>query len=641
MPNEKSGIDQYMRKLIEKLEVDYDEQGSKNVEIREALKTASKHKEGNIGKPEFIFFSNDFLIVVEDKADITKTVIYDENNEVDLGRPQIANYAFNGAIHYAKHIVDNTLIVKRAFAIGAAGNSHSNEIKIAYIDDDTIKELPDLNNLEDLQEDSIEEFYRVAVLEELPKEERELREVNKIAADMHEDLRNYGSLEGEKKATVVSAILLALEEPSFNINHLVSSDRKGAQDGELIFKAIEIYLENSGIIPYAKRGELLDQFNFMNSDITLNSIKETLGMSPLKYFALKLKEELKDKIKHSDMDVLGNFYGEFVKYGGSDGNSLGIVLTPRHITNLMVELIDVNYNDYVLDPACGTGSFLISSMNRMIAQARTDEEIIHDIKQNKLHGIELQQKLFTIATTNMILRGDGKSNLRRDDMFHVDKEEIKKKGITKVLINPPYSQAKTRELHHLAEINFIKESLDMIVAGGKLCAIIPQSTMIGRRQEDRLKKKEILENNTLETVITLNESTFHGVGVNPCIAVFTAGQSHPENKRVNFVNFSDDGFIVRKHIGLVGDGTEKSKKEFLLDVLNDNTDADTSFIVKSAITWKDEWLHSFYYFNDKPPTTENFKQTMADYMTFKYDLTSHGKGYLFKDSNISGDVIDE
>lgn len=627
--NEKSGIDQYMRKLIEQIEVDYEEQGMSNKEVKQALKTASKQKEMNIGKPEFLFFSNDFLIVIEDKADFNKNVVYDENREIDLKRPFIANYALNGAVHYAKHIVNNTITVKKIFAIGASGNSHSNEIKIAYVDKDKILELPNINNLEDLRAENIKEFYNVTVLGELPKEEKELREVNKISSEMHEDLRNYGSLEGEKKATVVSAILLALEEPSFSVEQLTSSERKGAKDGELIFKAIEIYLENSGIIPYAKRGELLDQFTFIKSDITLNNIKNALNMSPIKYFTLKLKNNLKDRIKKSDMDFLGNFYGEFVKYGGSDGNSLGIVLTPRHITNLMVELIDINHNDFVLDPACGTGSFLIASMNRMIRQVENDNDKVSDIKQNKLHGIELQQKLFTIATTNMILRGDGKSNLRRDDMFHIDKSEIKSKGITKVLINPPYSQAKTKELHYLSEINFIKESLDMINHGGKLCAIVPQSTMVGKRKEDKLKKKEILENHTLETVLTLNTETFYGVGVNPCIVVFTAGEPHPNNKRVNFVDYSDDGYVVRKHIGLVGDGTEKSKKEHLLNVLNDYEDADTSFIVKSSITWEDEWLHSFYYFNDTPPELNDFEQTMADYLTFEFDMRSRGKGYLF------------
>jgi len=628
--NEKSGIDQYMRKLIEAIEVDYEEQGSSHVEIREALKTASKQKEGNVGKPEFLFFSNKYLIVVEDKADIDKNVKYNDDGEIDLTRPTIAEYALNGAVHYGKHIINNTSTIKEVFAIGASGNSHSNKIRITYLNKDEIKELPELNNLEELHPDNIEEFYKVAVMGELPKEERELREVNAIASELHEDLRNHGSLEGEKKATVVSAILLALEEKTFNLESLNSEEREGGRDGDLVFNAVQIYLNNSGIVPYAKVGELLDQFNFIRTDITLNRKKDVLNMSPLKYFAVKLKNKLHERIKQVDFDILGNFYGEFVKYGGSDGNSLGIVLTPRHITNLMCDLIDVHKQDVVLDPACGTGAFLITAMNKMIEQCETEEEI-NNVKKHQLYGIELQQKLFTIATTNMILRGDGKSNLRRDDLFHIDKEEIRKAGVSKVLINPPYSQAKTKDLHYLSEINFIKESLEMINIGGKLCAIVPQSTMVGKTKEDREKKRLILENHTLETVITLNKDTFYGIGTNPCIAVFTAGVPHNEKKRVNFVNFSDDGYVVRKHVGLVGDGTEKSKKEFLLDVLNGYEDADTSFIVQSTITPEDEWLHSFYYFNDTPPTVEDFKQTMADYLSFEFDMRSHGRGYLFEE----------
>lgn len=632
--NEKTGIDQFMRKEIENLGVIYDEQQSSNVEIAEALKTASKSLSGKSGKPEFLFFSNDFLVVVEDKKDIHKHEMKSENEELILDSPEILKeYAVNGAVHYAKHIIQNTNIINKVFAIGASGNGHSNKISIYYVDEKDYKFIADLNNLEDLKEINIKEFYKVSVLGELPKEERELKEVNKIAASLHEDLRNYGSLEGEKKASVVSAILLALEnkEVIFNVDKLQGLQDEGVKDGEILFDAIDKYLRNNSLMPHTKIGELKDNFTFIQNDLTLNRIRDDLGITPLKYFTIKLNEKLKKNIKHSDMDILGNFYGEFVKYGGSDGNSLGIVLTPRHITNLMCDLIEINENDFVLDPCCGSGGFLIAAMNKMLDQVE-DVTKKKQIKKEQLHGIELQQKLFTIATTNMILRGDGKSNLRRDDVFHVNKEEYINK-ITKILINPPYSQAKTKNLSHLSEISFIKESLALMKTGGKLAAIIPQSTMIGKTKDDKIYKREILENHSLETVITLNKETFYGVGVNPCIAIFTAGIPQDDKKRVNFINFSDDGYVVRKHVGLVGDGTEKSKKEYLLNVLNDYEDADTRFLVKSPITWEDEWLHSFFYYNEEIPTDEDFEKTIADYLSFEFDMKLHGRGYLFDDES--------
>lgn len=629
--NEKSGIDEFMNDEIKSLGVKYYRESSGNIEVQNALKSASKRLNGNVGKPEFTFFSKNFFIVIEDKNDVNLH-IYSDNDQIILDDEIIVpKYAVNGAIHYAKHIINNTDIVNKVFAIGSSGNGHSNKISIYFVDENEYKFIADVNNLNDLREENIEEFYRVSVLGELPKEERELKEVNKIAADLHEDLRNYGSLEGEKKASVVSAILLALENEDviFNVDKLQGLQGEGVKDGEILFDAIDKYLRNKNLMTHAKIGELKDNFTFIQNDLTLNRVREDLGMTPLKYFTIKLNEKLKKNIKHSDMDILGNFYGEFVKYGGSDGNSLGIVLTPRHITNLMCELIDINENDFILDPCCGSGGFLIAAMNRMLA--KTNDEIKKSkIKQEQLHGIELQQKLFTISTTNMILRGDGKSNLKRDDMFHVDKDNYSN-IITKGLINPPYSQAKTKNLSHLSEISFIKETLSLMKSGAKLAAIVPQSTMIGKTKNDKTYKREILENHSLDTVITLNKDTFYGVGVNPCIAIFTAGIPQDDKKRVNFINFSDDGYVVRKHVGLVGDGTEKSKKEYLLNVLNDYEDADTRFLVKSPVTWEDEWLHSFFYYNEEIPTDEDFEKTIADYLSFEFDMKLHGRGYLFND----------
>ncbi|MEJ8539855.1 HsdM family class I SAM-dependent methyltransferase [Staphylococcus capitis] len=630
MINEKSGIDEFMNNEIKSLGVKYYRESSGNIEVQNALKSASKRLNGNVGKPEFTFFSKDFFIVVEDKNDVNLH-IYSEGDTIVLDDENIVpKYAVNGAIHYAKHIINHTHTIDKAFAIGASGNGHSNKISIYYVDENEYKFISELNNLNELKEENIEEFYRVSVLGELPKEERELKEVNKIAADLHEDLRNYGSLEGEKKASVVSAILLALENEDviFSVDKLQGLQGESVKDGEILFDAIDKYLRNNSLMPHAKIGELKDNFNFIQNDLTLNRVREDLGMTPLKYFTIKLDEKLKKNIKHSDMDILGNFYGEFVKYGGSDGNSLGIVLTPRHITNLMCDLIDINENDYVLDPCCGSGGFLIAAMNKMLEKTNDENKKV-EIKQEQLHGIELQQKLFTIATTNMILRGDGKSNLKRDDIFHVEKELYKDK-ITKALINPPYSQAKTKNLSHLSEISFINETLSLMKTGSKLAAIVPQSTMIGKTKNDKNYKREILENHSLDTVITLNKDTFYGVGVNPCITIFT-GVPQDDKKRVNFINFSDDGYVVRKHVGLVGDGTEKSKKEYLLNVLNDYEDADTNFLVKSSITWEDEWLHSFFYYNEEIPTDEDFEKTIADYLSFEFDMKLHGRGYLFDD----------
>lgn len=646
-----------VKDFLDAIGVEYSYQKSIIKEVDEALIGASKSKSGaGKGNPEYVFLSGGHLFIIENKPNVNE-LEYLDNNIVSTEFPYRNKFAVNGAVHYAKHIVAKSTF-KEVIAIGVVGNHHYYEIQPYLVTNQgEVRKLNDVKSFEDFSPKNVDEFWNVAIKGMLPREERELQEVSKVAASLHEDLRNYGNLSNDYKATVVSGILLALEQKTFSIDELKGFKEDGAKDGDKVYSAIDMYLKHQDYKGRpAKYGVLLEHFLYIKNDKTLNTVNSSLGKTPLKYFVEQIEKKVYHHVKNNehDIDILGKFYGEFVKYGGSDGNSLGIVLTPRHITSLMAELIDISPDDYVLDPACGSGSFLISAMQRMINQVNQNkmlsvaqkEEKIEDIKKNKLYGVELQGKLFTIATTNMILRGDGKSNLQIGSMFDLQEENYTKevitadrraqreKFLTKVLINPPYSQAKTKELAYLSEISFIKSSLDMLAKGGKLSAIVPISTMVGKSKEEKTYKKKILEENTLEAVITLNIDTFYSVGVHPVICIFTAGIPHDfEKKRVNFIDFKDDGYQVNKHVGLVANGSEKSKREHLIDVINNNADDGTEFVVRTTITADDEWLHSFYYFNENIPEENEFQKAIADYMTFKFDMESHGKGFLFEEED--------
>ena len=143
--------------------------------------------------------------------------------------------------------------------------------------------------------------------------------------------------------------------------------------------------------------------------------------------------------------------------------------------------------------------------------------------------------MFSIATTNMILRGDGKSNLLCDDFLNFPVEKLREKNFSVGFMNPPYSQAKNKSTTHLSELKFISKLLDSLGENARCVVIVPQSTMVGKTSEDKSDKKYILENHTLEGVITLNPQTFYGVGTNPVIAVFTAHKPHDPEKLVKFV----------------------------------------------------------------------------------------------------------
>lgn len=647
MANEATATDQYVRREIEKFGIRYDEQGSSHPEIAKALKGASKQGKSGIGKPEFVMQISDYLIVIEDKRDNDKLINLTKDGSIAKDISSLSGFAVNGAVHYANHIVTKTSSFDEVIAIGITGDEEFHSIQPVLVSSTeegiTEKKLPKLTDLQELHPNNINEWYSVNVLKEYSIEQKRIFELQNVSKELHEDLRNYASLEGENKATVISAILLALSEEDFDIKKLTGNKYPRKTDGRedttrpvinndgmRILKAVKDYIASEGVMPEDKVTVLLNKFSFLETNVRLNEKNETLGVTPLHYFTKKLQDKVIHHFKqNTDYDILGNFYGEFVKYGGSDGNGLGIVLTPHHITTLMTELIDVLPTDYVLDPACGSGAFLISAMNRMTKLAKDEDEIKH-IKQHQLLGIELQEKMFTVATTNMILRGDGKSNLQLDDMFSVTGEDMQKQRVNKILFNPPYSQGKTNKT--LTEINFIRHALDMLVTGGKLAVIVPQSTMVGKSKEEKEYKKKILEKHTLDMVITVNKNTFHGVGTSPVIAVFEAGKPHDiERKKVKFINFEDDGFVVRKHIGLVDDGTAKEKRRHLFDVINgDEENYTTKFMVKSTIQAEDEWLHSFYYFNDEIPSAADFEKTIADYLSFQFDMYAHGRGYLFE-----------
>jgi type I restriction-modification system DNA methylase subunit len=385
------------------------------------------------------------------------------------------------------------------------------------------------------------------------------------------------------------------------------------------------------ISPEEKKKIILSQFQFIKDRVVLNEGNEYLDMTPLKYFALEIKEKVRHGLKQNiDYDVLGKFYSEFIRYSGGDGKGLGIVLTPSHVTQLFSQLLEVKPSDIVLDTCVGTAGFLISAMNEMIRKAK-DEDEVGEIKKHRLHGIELREDLYTIATTNMILRGDGKSNLRRGDYSRISNDVYKKIGATVGMLNPPYSQAKNRETQHLAEINFIIDLLDRLEAGGRGAAIVPQSVTIGKSRYEKDKKAELLRRHSLEAVITMPKETFYPTGTNPVIAIFTAHVPHNFTKRVKFINFHNDGFVKHKTLGRIPTEITKDKIEYLLDVYFDRVDAPTSFMIKSEIKEDDEWLHAFYYFNDEIPPEEMFKNKLSDYLTFKFDQTIRDRDYLFKE----------
>ena len=624
--------DLWVYDLLKQAKIQLDAQGSSIKEIDEALKTASKKGTGNVGFPEYIGVVKDYLLIIEDKASLNKHVKLDSKNCISVEINAVCDYAVNGVLFYAKHLAQNTTY-KKIFALGVSGDERKHKISPLYVDEtEFYRELPEVQSFISFNEDNIDEYYTREVLKEDTDTEKETTEILKDAAVLHEDLRNYGNLLDTEKPLIVSGIMLALREAdfkNFSINDLTGDTIK--TDGQKIYDAIDANLKRANVSPAVKKDKILGQFAFIKDTVKLNEVDGKLNKTPLKHFAEFLYNKIYRSIRYSKSaeDYIGRFYGEFMSYSGGDGQTLGIILTPKHITQLFCDLLDLYADDVVFDPCCGTAGFLIAAMHNMLKKADSDVKR-KNIRQNQLHGIELRPNMFTIATTNMILRGDGKSNLINDDFLKQDSNKLQLKQATVGMMNPPYSQG-SKQNPDLYEIAFTEHLLNSLSVGAKCAVIVPQSTMTGKSKEEASIKENILKNHTLEGVITLNKNTFYGVGTLPCIALFTAGESHPTNKICKFINFEDDGYKVAPHIGLLETESAKDKKQHLLDVWFDRINSETKFCVKTTVEADDEWLHSFYYFNDEIPTEADFEKAIGDYLSFEFSMIMQGRKYLFEE----------
>ena len=623
--------DLWVFRLLNDANVTFDAQGSDVLEINEALSTASKQGTGRAGYPEYVFVSDGFVVVIEDKASLDDHIQLTSSGVVDFSWKAVQGKAVNGACHYARCIAQGSTFHK-VFAVGVSGNEKAHRITPFYVDDrGGCRQLEDLESFVSFSHENIYDYYMRYVLDEPTDIEMTTEIILRDAAQLHEYLRTYGSLKDQDKPLVVSGILLALDEiapGSFSIESLTGDDAK--TDGDKIYEAIQSRFKRSNVGPDAKRDKLMSEFSIIRTSARLNEVDSRLKKTPLRFYTEFLYEHVFKSIKYqsSSEDFIGRFYGEFMSYSGGDGQTLGIVLTPKHICDLFCELLDVRPTDICLDPCCGTAGFLISAMHRMLS-LESNSSKQDSIRKKHLHGFELQSNMFAIACTNMILRKDGNSNLQCLDFLRRNAAQTQvEQRATVGMMNPPYSQG-TKSDPSQYEISFVEHLLDSLVVGGRAAVIVPQSTMTGKTKAEKSFKRNILKHHTLEGVITCNTDTFYGVGTDPVIAIFTAHCPHPADKLCKFIDFREDGYRVHKQVGLVEEDDAKDKRAHLLDVWRGNIEASTAFCVESTVEPDDEWLHSFYYFNDAIPTEAEFEKAIGDFLTFEFSMVMQNREYLF------------
>ena len=614
--------------------------------IEKALSNSSKNGTDHIGIPDAIagFPEKPYIYIFEYKKDTKYQRKLNDDGLLSLEPKDIQNYAENGAYHYARHIVMNTSGYK-VFAFGCTGNKENYIIQPYYVyknENNQIinKKLDPIQNFEAFSKDHIEEYYKVNVLGEKSFEQTTDEEILTYASNLHEMLRNYGQLGDSEKPLVVSAILLALKE-TYEKNIDITSNLRGntnPNDGKVLYRLISDFLEDK-IKDFSKKDKILTQFQFIKERPILNKVNSSINKTPILYFVEYINQHIFKRFSDSKEDILGKFYGEFVRYSGGN-QSLGVVLTPSHITELCCELMNLTTEDIIFDPCCGTGGFLVSSLSYLINKVNRDEFLhnhekdleIQKIKSTSIYGMDIREDMFTIAVTNMILRGDGNSNLFCDNFLTYDLNQLNEKKFTIGFMNPPYSQAKKKDISHLSELSFIEKLVDCIGDGGKCIVLVPLSSMCGKNTYDKEIKKRLLQKHTLKGVITLNKNTFYGIGIETCLAIFIAHRPHPKDYNCKFINFENDGYEVYKHRGLIKTKLANDLKKKLLNCWHNNERFDSKFVIETKITHDDEWIHSFFYFNEEEPLEEDFENVMNDYLNFEFEMISQGKEYLFENN---------
>ena len=370
-------------------------------------------------------------------------------------------------------------------------------------------------------------------------------------------------------------------------------------------------------------------------------------------------------------DILNLFFIAFNKYTGkADKNQ---AFTPDHITEFMCRLTEVDHTKVVLDATCGSASFLVQAMVKELADCRkghTAEEtkkLQQKVKKENIYGIEVEEKAFGLSVTNMLIHGDGNSNIKLGSCFE-HKDFIKKAEPDIILMNPPYNakpisipnsykkewgKAKDGKedpskglvfIHYISDV--IKEMNSELVKSGKstkqvkLAVLLPLACAIGSTAIIAEEKKALLEDNTLDAVFSLPAEIFYpGSSVCACCMLFTLGQPHvksDDTTRSTFFGYcKDDGFTKKKNLGRVEQFTKDDKGNFTiskwkkietewLDLFERKAVVDGKSAVEK-VTADDEWLCEAYMKTDYTKLTEeDFQRTINNYLSF---LVKEGKIY--------------
>ncbi len=597
---------------------------TENNYVQAVLDIASKKNSGQRGEPDLLYVNETkrVLILIENKDSIKDHISKNEDNPI--------GYAVDGIKHYLSFFLSaglekQKLTLKEYFkdwsiiGIATSGdiNDEYNHLISTYIISEN--EIKSIETNEILNEEDYLAFFENIDIESISKN---------VSLSSREINRMLRTLDSQKRPILLSALMICLYDRDNVINDFKKSYSNWAA------QTIIINIPNTILGILTAEGIDKDKINVLINELAfINTDHDLLHSDILK----DILKELEDNViplfnKKTNYDIIGKFYEEFLRYAGIANVKKGIVLTPSHITKLFTELIDIKTNDVIFDSCCGTGTFLISGMNKLISEIENSniankQEKIKTLKENQLIGFEKSTTMYSLAISNMLFRGDGKSRIYNIDSFSVSAKNaitsLKAEGIIPTIgfINPPYGGRDTKENPTKKEIQFLESLLDNVSRYGIIIA--PLSTYF---KEDIIRKR-ILSKHTLKYVINTPGDLFQpNASTHTAIAVFETNSPH-NNKEVVFYNLDDDGFILSKNRGRtdVLNKWNPIKKDFLKKLQNPTKYQDNYKLLQTKISSKDEWIIQAHSKTNYSHITSNsfiisIKKHLLFSLKLKFDL---------------------
>ena len=596
---------------------------------------------------------NYYPILIEYKGYKESLVKLDANHQVEnrtaKNEPHFKNinsFAVNGAVHYANALLHHTSYTD-IIAIGMTGykderGNIQHQIGVYYVSKSNLgagQKVDDFSDFSFLAPKNFDAFIDKVKTLELTQEEieklKEQREkeidtsLRKLNHDIYENEKGLG--ENDRVYLVAASIIATLGIPGkvapLEKSDLKSSIEKGYSDGDIVVRKIKSFLDEKDI-PKEKKDLIVRTLENTLTTENINKIED--GESQLKRVFTKIVDDLGIYYKIGlTTDFTGKLFNEMYGWLGFSQDKLNdVVLTPSYVASLLVKLARVNKDSYVWDFATGSAGLLVAAMNEMLNDAKntitSPDELLQKeikIKAEQLLGLELLSSVYMLAILNMILMGDGSSNiLNKDSLTDFDGnygfgDTDSKFPADAFVLNPPYSANGNG-------MNFVERALSMMNKG--YASIIIQNSAGSGRAKDYCKR--ILEKHTLIASIKMPVDIFIGKSnVQTNVYVFKVNEKHHKDEIVKFIDFSNDGYTRtnrKKSTNNLKD-TDQAKERYeevinlvrfgksKLNIFTDKEYYEGTIDPKNGADWNQTAPI------DTIPTLEDFKKTVSEFLSWE------------------------